>query len=253
MSIRGYYNRKYWDFQQEIGQLSEEDLIQKSTADLVKSYLNKISLPQVGRDEKKQITIKEITQVSVVDDDGDLSLRRGKFLRIYYPIQDFDRIEEVLNRMSDVEHPRGWTDKYGRNCLELDVGVMENSQEMVDSEEREKRVADSIKEVEENFDRRNRLVKGLNLGIEAWMTEYVDNLKKALIADREERKERESNRTKKRNSHDDDGNWDDDSEKRRTPNDDRSDTLNPNNPAYDAARDNRSNQLNPNNPRYHGK
>lgn len=34
----------------------------------------------------------------------------------------------------------------------------------------------------------------------------------------------------------------------RTPNDDRSDSLNPNNPAHQASLDNRSNQLNPNNP-----
>ena len=33
-------------------------------------------------------------------------------------------------------------------------------------------------------------------------------------------------------------------------NDDRSNSKNPNNPAYKAASDNRSNQLNPNNPRY---
>lgn len=31
-----------------------------------------------------------------------------------------------------------------------------------------------------------------------------------------------------------------------SPNDQRSNTLNPNNPAYKAARDNRANQLNPN-------
>jgi len=30
-------------------------------------------------------------------------------------------------------------------------------------------------------------------------------------------------------------------------NDDRSNSMNPNNPAYDASQDNRSNQLNPNN------
>ncbi len=35
-----------------------------------------------------------------------------------------------------------------------------------------------------------------------------------------------------------------------TPNDQRSDTLNPNNPAHKSAQDNRSNQMNPNNPRH---
>ena len=41
--------------------------------------------------------------------------------------------------------------------------------------------------------------------------------------------------------------------KNRTSNDDRSDSLNPNNPAYNAAMENRANQLNPTNERYQGK
>ena len=38
----------------------------------------------------------------------------------------------------------------------------------------------------------------------------------------------------------------------RTPNDDRSDSMNPNNDAYDSSMDNHSNQLNPNNDAYQG-
>lgn len=38
----------------------------------------------------------------------------------------------------------------------------------------------------------------------------------------------------------------------RTPNDDRSDSLNPNNDAYQSSMDNHSDQLNPNNDRYQG-
>jgi hypothetical protein len=38
----------------------------------------------------------------------------------------------------------------------------------------------------------------------------------------------------------------------RTPNDDRSDSLNPNNDKYQDSQDNRSDQLNPNNDRYEG-
>lgn len=38
----------------------------------------------------------------------------------------------------------------------------------------------------------------------------------------------------------------------RTPNDDRSDSLNPNSDAYSSSQDNRSDQLNPNNERYQG-
>lgn len=36
----------------------------------------------------------------------------------------------------------------------------------------------------------------------------------------------------------------------RSANDDGSDSLNPNNPAYQASEDNRADQLNPNNPEY---
>jgi hypothetical protein len=38
----------------------------------------------------------------------------------------------------------------------------------------------------------------------------------------------------------------------RTPNDDRSDSMNPNNDSYDDSQDNRADQLNPNNERYQG-
>ena len=39
--------------------------------------------------------------------------------------------------------------------------------------------------------------------------------------------------------------------KRSSRNNQRSNSMNPNNPAYKASRDNRSNQLNPNNTSYH--
>lgn len=39
---------------------------------------------------------------------------------------------------------------------------------------------------------------------------------------------------------------------KRSSNDDRSDILNPNNPAYQDSTDNRADQLNPNNPEYKG-
>jgi hypothetical protein len=38
----------------------------------------------------------------------------------------------------------------------------------------------------------------------------------------------------------------------RTPNDDRSDSMNPNNPANEDSLDNHANQLNPNNEQYQG-
>ena len=38
----------------------------------------------------------------------------------------------------------------------------------------------------------------------------------------------------------------------RTPNDDRSDSMNPNNDAYEHSQDNRADHLNPNNERFQG-
>ncbi len=40
--------------------------------------------------------------------------------------------------------------------------------------------------------------------------------------------------------------------KERTSNDDRSDSMNPNNPAYQASIDNRADQLNPDHPKHKG-
>ena len=56
------------------------------------------------------------------------------------------------------------------------------------------------------------------------------------------------------NQHTEDDGWDDDEARvgsGRSPNDQRSDVMNPNNDEYKAAADNRSNQMNPNNPAYH--
>ena len=49
---------------------------------------------------------------------------------------------------------------------------------------------------------------------------------------------------------DDDGGIDDYDEGSRSPNDDRSDSMNPNNDSYQASMDNRSDQMNPNNDAY---
>lgn len=51
-------------------------------------------------------------------------------------------------------------------------------------------------------------------------------------------------------SNDDDGGNDDYDDGGRSPNDDRSDSMNPNNDAYQASMDNHSNQMNPNNDAY---
>lgn len=52
------------------------------------------------------------------------------------------------------------------------------------------------------------------------------------------------------NPDDDDGDWHDDDGGGRTPNDDRSDSMNPSSDSYQASMDNHSNQMNPNNDAY---
>ena len=47
-----------------------------------------------------------------------------------------------------------------------------------------------------------------------------------------------------------DDDWDEAEDSGRSPNDDRSDSMNPNNDAHQAAMDNRADQMNPNNPSY---
>ena len=59
------------------------------------------------------------------------------------------------------------------------------------------------------------------------------------------KQEKQQNRQSKVADEDDD--YDEDG---RTPNNDRSDSMNPNNDAYQASMDNRSDQMNPNNPAY---
>lgn len=61
-------------------------------------------------------------------------------------------------------------------------------------------------------------------------------------------KKQEEPQSKQSKVEDDDDDYEDDG---RSPNDDRADSMNPNNDAYQASMDNRSDQMNPNNPSYH--
>jgi hypothetical protein len=74
--------------------------------------------------------------------------------------------------------------------------------------------------------------------------------KKSLEEKKENHRE-EQRSSSQGSSSDDDGGDDYDDDDCRTPNDDRSDSMNPNNDAYKDAEDNRSNQMNPNNSAYH--
>lgn len=235
MSIRNYYDLKYYEARQEIGELSEDYLLGTDAADIVGSRFEKIRLPLLLKVDSDPVATKNMDRIEVEDDDGDLILHRRTVVRVSYHIKNFDRIEEVLNRTADVENYLPSV-KYRKDCIEMEIGTTDD-------------LDGNVAKLEENISSRNRLVENLDCSIEAWLTTYVDNLKKALLQDREERRKIETRPSKKDDN--DDGDWDDDRHE-RTPNDDRSDTLNPDNPAYDDARDNRSDQLNPNNPHYQG-
>ena len=90
---------------------------------------------------------------------------------------------------------------------------------------------------------RNRRITQSTDNFKTFLMDYIKDLKKAL---NEEKKVA----TCKPKVQQNDDSWDYDEDYGRFPNDDRSDSLNPNNPAYQASLDNRSNQLNPNNSRY---
>ena len=228
----------------EIGKLDEDSILQKTEDELVQPYFDKIKLPLTLRDEKRQVTTTEFKCVFVREDDSDLFLKRARIIHVLYPIQDYERIEETLSRDLDVEE-LCCPVEYRRHSLVLGPISKE------EGEESQKYVAPNIEALEWNLKRRNQLVEKFNPSIKVWMTTYVTNLKKALLQERNKDKPPEPAGNEKKEERDDDDRDDDDGHE-RTPNDDRSDSLNPNNESYDASMDNRSDQLNPNNPNYQG-
>jgi len=86
-------------------------------------------------------------------------------------------------------------------------------------------------------------------GINKWL-EQDNNILRQKIIDEIELLTKKRNKIKK-HEEDDYDDYDDEYNTDRSPNDQRSDVYNPNNPDYKDAMDNRSNQLNPNNLAYH--
>ncbi len=80
-------------------------------------------------------------------------------------------------------------------------------------------------------------------------TERREKIKAQALRRRRTAKAREAQTTATNSDWDDEGGWDDAGG--RSSNHDRSDSMNPNNDAYDAAMDNHANQMNPNNDAYH--
>ena len=81
------------------------------------------------------------------------------------------------------------------------------------------------------------------------LTERQEKIKAEVLRQRRAAEERAATREVTNSEWDDEDGWADAGD--RSSNDDRSDSTNPNNDAYDAAMDNHANQMNPNNDVYH--
>jgi len=220
-----------------------------NTKRVVESYLKKIRLPLIekrGNRRFKSEKVKVRTVLRNDDNDEPLQLEKRTDIRITYPIKHKDGIEELFK-----DRPF--------NCIE-GAGDFNYTKGAIafwiwddDPYDRMNQIAEDVEEVVERI---NREIKSGNEFARAELTQFIEDFKTALQRERLKAKsEGKLRKPKSRRKADDEdnGDWNDDYNQGRTPNDDRSDTLNPNNPAYDAARDNRADQLNPNNPRYGGR
>jgi hypothetical protein len=218
-------------------------------------------LPQILKDESKPVK-KEITTKIFFEEDDDRDpeneedryigrLRRNQWLQIIYPIKPSVRIEEVLKRnagwaeSSSVEYASA---RYRCDSIEIQSpALFEN-----DTEKSEKKMMELVTEIEEKLAEKNRVVESYNYSFPIWLTDYLEKFKKLILKEREDQNIRSKSSVAKESGNDFDQDDDYYDECGRTANDDRSDSLNPNNSAYQAAQDNHSNQLNPNNSRYQG-
>jgi hypothetical protein len=92
----------------------------------------------------------------------------------------------------------------------------------------------------------NIVINSLTTETRANTIRAIENI--ASILDPEEKKKKDSQNVTIVNESNQD--YDDDTVDERSPNDDRSDSMNPNNDSYHASMDNHSNQMNPNNDTY---
>jgi hypothetical protein len=153
-------------------------------------------------------------------------------------------LKETLKKTAIVENQRIFTSQFEFLCNGEWNYKKGKIQFKCHSEDEAQKIINDFKIFNEI---RNRRISQSTDNFKTFLMDYIKDLKKAL---NEEKKGRTCKPKMKQN----DDSWDyDDEDYVRCPNDDRSDSLNPNNPAYQASLDNRSNQLNPNNSRYRGK
>lgn len=240
--------RYYWPHirrvQREIESKSDNYILRMNTKRVVESYLKEIRLPLIEKRGNRRFKSEKIKVRTVLRNDDynePLELEKRTDIRIVYPIKHQDRIEELFkDRPFDYIEFLGGVD-YTKGTMVFWTGD-DDSYDWVNR---------IVEDVEEVVERINRDIKSGNEFARAELTQFIEDFK--IVLQRERMKAKRKPKSRRNADDEGDGDWDNDDDQGRTPNDDRSDTLNPNNPAYDDARDNRADQLNPNNPRYGGR
>jgi hypothetical protein len=243
VSYGEYYNTKISEARSKIERLSDDEVLQINTDEMVRSFAEKHQLPLILKDETRSITAEPANRRSVYEDDGNLDFRRWSAIRVSYPIKHSDKIEESLQYTPIWLTALEVFEDYEEGSIIIELARRVSGEPLKDDE-----VLRKIGYLEENIIRKNQEIQSGNESIVNALTRFIENMKTAIRNDLSKPRASQEQRRKKEDGDDD---WDDDKHE-RTPNDDRSDTSNPNNPAYDDARDNRADQLNPNNPRYQG-
>jgi hypothetical protein len=260
MAIEDYYHKKYADFKDGISFLNEDQILQINSQEAAQANYEQIKLPLILKDETRPLRKELVSKIFVYDSEDEIRLNKISVLSVSYPIKPFEKLNEVLSRSAESFECRNadWNIQNKPDCIEIlqppaSILGSYNNESEVDTEKSEQKMDEVVQFIETLVTKKNSKVVLYNSNFQAWIIDYLEKLKKAILTDR---KEKANNKTKGCNigRKDVDSDWEDsdENEQGRTSNDDRSDSLNPNNSAYDAAQDNHSNQLNPNNSRYQG-
>jgi hypothetical protein len=228
----------------KIERLSDDEVLQINTEETTRYLVTKHQLPLIVKDANRSITTELVERRSVENDNGELFIRKWSAIRICYPVKHCERIEESLQYTPRTMISLEALEDYAEGSIILEVAMIEYR----DDTSYEERAKIKTGDLEGNIVLKNKEIQeGNNLMVDE-LTRFIENMKLAIGKDRA-KSEKVATLSRKEKDEGDDCN---DDKHERTANDDRSDSLNPNNPAYDAARDNRADQLNPNNPRYQG-
>lgn len=76
VSYSEYYRTTLRDAERKIEALSDEDVLQVNTDEIVKSFAEKYQLPLILKDENRSVKAERVSRRSVYEDDGELDFRR---------------------------------------------------------------------------------------------------------------------------------------------------------------------------------